>query len=403
MSFEDLIPEEKILRAVKELYSEPTPIQRRAIPLIIQGLDLRASAETGTGKSAAFILPSLCRLMKEVSKKGMGPRILILVPTRELALQVSEEVKKYTKYLPQLRTVCIFGGTPYPEQNRQLSRPYDVLVATPGRLIDHIERKRVSFHRLELLILDEADRMLDMGFIHAVEKIAALTPKERQTLMFSATLKGSVMKLSHRLLNQPQELSVETSVSKSASIEQFLHAADNLEHKYKLLNHFLRLEEVGQAIVFTATKRQADRLAEKLQQEGLPAAALHGDMNQGQRTRTVARLRQGKVRFLIATDVAARGIDIPEISHVFNFDVPHNEEDYVHRIGRTGRAGATGATYLFATREEMGIVRLIERFIGHKMRIHVVPGLEATFKERSPLPKPSSRKPPFRSFKPRRR
>ena len=377
MSFHDLIEEPKILKALEDLgYTEPTPIQKQGIPLILTGCDLRGSAQTGTGKTAAFILPALCKLAKSSQTHGRGPRIVILVPTRELAIQVAEEATKYSKYLDRVKTVCIYGGAPYPIQNRQLARPYEILVATPGRLIDHINRGKINFSRVEMFILDEADRMLDMGFIGPVEEIAESIPDSRQTLMFSATLKGSVMKLSERLLKSPQEITIAHDPAKHDNIDQRLHHVDNLEHKYKLLDHILSGKDITQAIVFTRTKHHADQLVDKLIKKGFRAGALHGNMNQRQRTKTIMRLRQGEIRILVATDVAARGIDIPAISHVINFDLPENEEDYVHRIGRTGCAGATGVALSFATSKEMGFVRQIEKFTHQKMAPHTISGLE---------------------------
>jgi superfamily II DNA/RNA helicase len=377
MTFSDLISEESILKAIAEAgYTTPTPIQGEAIPKIMEGLDLLASAQTGTGKTAAFILPTLCKFAKD-PKHGKGPRVLILVPTRELAQQVADVTAKYTKYLPKVKTVCIYGGAPYPIQNRQLSRPYDILVATPGRLIDHVERGRISFERLELLILDEADRMLDMGFIDPVKEIAALTPKNRQTLLFSATLKGNVLQLANSLLKNPVKITIEAPVTKHENIEQRLHNVDNLDHKYRLLDSLLEDQTMNQVVIFTATKSQADILADKLTDSGHSAAALHGDMRQRARTRTLTDLRQGKIRILVATDVAARGIDVQSISHVINFDLPMSVEDYVHRIGRTGRAGATGIALSFAAHKDMYLVREIERFTGQKITPHVIAGLEA--------------------------
>ncbi len=381
MDFKDLISHPGILKALEELgHTTPTPIQEQAIPQILKGSDLRASAQTGTGKTGAFILPALVRLTTPSTLPGQGPRILILVPTRELAMQVANEAVKYSKHLTRMKTVCIYGGAPYPIQNRELSRPYEILVATPGRLIDHLERGRIHFSRLEMLILDEADRMLDMGFIEPVEQIAAATPKSRQTLMFSATLKGSVMNLSKRLLNHPFEISVSPAHAKHENIEQRLHNIDNLGHKYRLLEHLLNDPSLTQAIVFTSTKRQADELVDILREAGQDAAALHGDMNQRQRTRTITQLRQGKVRVLVATDVAARGIDVLTISHVFNFDLPMSVEDYVHRIGRTGRAGSNGIAWSFAGSRDMQLVRRIEQFTGQKMAMQLIAGMEPQFK-----------------------
>jgi len=377
MKFKELSLHPSILKAIEEAgFTEPTPIQAEAIPEIIKGSDLRASAQTGTGKTAAFILPSLNRLCVPSALSGKGPRILILVPTRELAMQVAAEAIKYSKHIPRCKTVCIYGGAPYPPQNRDLARPYDILVATPGRLIDHMEQGRIDFSRVEMLILDEADRMLDMGFIQPVEQIASQLPKLRQTLMFSATLAGSVMKLSSRLLTNPIEIRITPEKTNHENIEQRLHRVDSLEHKYRLLDHLLGDPGMTQTIVFTATKRQADHLVEKLTRLGRNARALHGGMNQRQRTRTLKEMRQEQFDILVATDVAARGIDIQTISHVINFDLPRSTEDYVHRIGRTGRAGASGIAMSFASSKDMSIVRQIEKFTGQRMEAHQIPGME---------------------------
>lgn len=394
MSFKDLNLHPAILQAIEEMgYTTPTPIQEQAIPLLLSGADLRASAQTGTGKTAAFLLPAINRLTVPSTVKAHGPRILILVPTRELAMQVASQAVKYSKHLSKVKTVCIYGGAPYPAQNKDLSRPYEILVATPGRLIDHMERGRIQFNRLEMFILDEADRMLDMGFIKPVEQIEAQTPKQRQTLLFSATLKGTVMNLSRKLLNNPKELSVAPEQVSHENIEQRLHNVDNSGHKHRLLDHILSDPDLHQVIVFTSTKRHANHLVEKLLERKYDAAALHGDMNQRQRSRTILQLRQGKIRILVATDVAARGIDIQNISHVINFDLPTNVEDYVHRIGRTGRAGAKGVALSFAENKDMYLVREIEKFIGKKMTPQVIPGMEPTVKiaASSSQPKPSSK------------
>ena len=389
MNFSELSLHPSILQAVEEAgYTAPTPIQRQAIPQVLAGCDLRASAQTGTGKTAAFILPALHRLMSPSQRPGRGPRILVLAPTRELAMQIAAETMKYSARLRKTKTVCIYGGVPYPVQTRDLSRPYEILVATPGRLLDFIARKRVPLDRIEMLILDEADRMLDMGFIDPVEQIAAQTPKERQTLMFSATLKGPVMNLSARLLRNPLEINIVPDVQKCDNIEQRLHYVDNIHHKQDLLEHLLTDPSIQQAIVFTATKRHADELAEKLCEIGHSAAALHGDMNQRQRTRTIKRLRMGETKVLVATDVAARGIDHPNISHVINFDLPMTAEDYVHRIGRTGRAGGKGVALSFASPRDRSMVKSIEQFTKQKLTTHTVPGMEP----KSPMD--SSRHPP---------
>lgn len=377
MAFIDLISNPELLKALEEMgYKDPTPIQAQAIPEVMKGSDLRASAQTGTGKTAAFLLPTLMRLAVPSTLPGRGPRALILVPTRELAVQVANEAKKYSKYLARAKTVCIYGGTPYQPQFKELARPFDILVATPGRLIDHFEQKRIDFSRVEVFILDEADRMLDMGFIEPVETIAASLPETRQTLLFSATMKGSVMNLSRRLLKNPVEIVVEAAQERHDHIDQIQLTVDSLDQKTRLLEHLLNDASVAQAIVFTATKHQADHLADKLSRLEKGVGVLHGGMKQSQRTRTLMQLRRNEVSILIATDVAARGIDIPTISHVINFDLPNGVEDYVHRIGRTGRAGATGVAYSLVKPNEFSLVKRIERYTGYKIRVEVIPGFE---------------------------
>lgn len=383
MSFEDLNLHPSIIKAISEAgYTAPTPIQKQAIPELIAGHDVMASAQTGTGKTAAFMLPALHLLATPSQARSRGPRILVLTPTRELALQVSEAAKKYGKYLPRINVVSILGGMPYPLQNKLLSQPVDILVATPGRLIDHIQRGRIDFKRLQMLVLDEADRMLDMGFIEDVETIAAATPATRQTLLFSATLDNAIDKVAVKLLKTPQRIQVATQKAKLDNIEQRLHYADDMSHKNRLLDHVLRDEKVKQAIVFTATKRDADTLADNLYAQGFSAAALHGDMNQRERTRTLKRLRSGGLQVLVATDVAARGIDVADITHVINFDLPKFAEDYVHRIGRTGRAGASGIAVSFASNKDSAHLSKIERYTGQRIASHIIPGLEPRIKPR---------------------
>ncbi|MCP5246356.1 MAG: DEAD/DEAH box helicase [Burkholderiales bacterium] len=381
MSFEALNLHPLILKAIqKSGYTAPTPVQKNAIPELISGADVIASAQTGTGKTAAFMLPALHHLAEPSKNSGRGPRVLVLTPTRELAEQVSNAAKNYGKYLSRMNIVSILGGMPYALQNRLLSRPVDILVATPGRLIDHIQRGNINFSRLQMLVLDEADRMLDMGFIADVERIASVTPKNKQTVMFSATLNAAIEKVAARLLKSPKRIQVASQKERLNNIEQRLHYVDNLSHKNKLLDYMLSDETLKQAIVFTATKRDADLLADNLYARGHTAAALHGDMNQRERNRTLTRLRKGGLRILVATDVAARGIDISDITHVINFDLPRFAEDYVHRIGRTGRAGAAGIAVSFATNKDGIHLKRIERFTGHSITSHIVPGLEPSFK-----------------------
>ena len=376
MSFESLNLDNALLRAIEESgYTTPTAIQAQAIPVVTAGHDLMASAQTGTGKTAAFMLPALNLLATPHELKSRGPRVLVLVPTRELATQVNEAARKYGKFI-RARTVSIVGGMPYPLQNKLLSQPLDILVATPGRLLDHMERGRIDLSRLQMLVLDEADRMLDMGFLPDVERICEQLSAERQTLLFSATLDGDIARIAKQILKNPKTIQVATQKEKHANIEQRLHYVDDMTHKNKLLEHLLIAPEVNQAIIFTSTKRHADLLAEDLYAAGHKTAALHGDMTQGARNRTLTKLRQGDVKVLVATDVAARGIDVHGISHVINYDLPKFAEDYVHRIGRTGRAGNTGIAISFASNMDRHILRKIEQFTGNRMEPGVVEGFE---------------------------
>ncbi|HEY5310368.1 MAG TPA: DEAD/DEAH box helicase, partial [Casimicrobiaceae bacterium] len=356
---------------------------------LLEGRDVIGSAQTGTGKTAAFVLPALQRIAAQpvapVAKHKMSsvPRVLVLAPTRELAQQVAEQAVRYSQGL-RVRTVCLYGGAPYPVQNRALQRGVDLLVATPGRLMDHVERGRVDLSQLEMLVLDEADRMLDMGFIDDVERVCALTPSTRQTVLFSATFDGAMGRLAAKLTRDPIRVDVKGEKSSPIAIEQRVHFADDRSHKYRLLDHLLADADIRQSIVFIATKRDAEALAVKLQGAGHAAAALHGDMNQYERNRTLSDLRRGGVRTLVATDVAARGLDVPGISHVINFDLPRQAEDYVHRIGRTGRAGASGIAVSFANHAERGTLRNIERFTGAAIPTHIIPGLEPRARSSGP-------------------
>lgn len=416
MSFKEFDLDSRVLKAIEEAgYHLPTPIQANAIPEIIKGSDLRASAQTGTGKTAAFLLPILHRIASNPVKFENGPRVLILAPTRELAMQIAKESEKQSKYLPRTKTVCIYGGEPYPVQKRVLSRPYEILVATPGRLIDFLEQGKISLAGVEVLVLDEADRMLDMGFIEPVEHIAAATPASRQTLLFSATMKGQVLNLSKKLLKNPCEINVIPADEKHDCIEQNAYFVDDLGHKLTLIKELLRDPTIKQALIFTSTKQYAEELSEILGEEDHAVGALHGDMNQRQRARTLANLRAGKLQMIVATDVAARGIDVSTISHVFNFDLPRGIEDYTHRIGRTGRAGAQGIAISFVSPKEHYLLKQIEAFIKQKIAVKELAGFEAKLKgeskrsdsrrsgsgsrdrERRPFPKRNSSRPPFES------
>jgi len=377
MSFAELGLNPLVSEAVAATgYETPTQVQSQAIPAAIAGQDLLVSSHTGSGKTAAFLLPSLHRLAEPSTLPGQGPRLLVLCPTRELALQVEKQARIYGKGLKRLRTVCLVGGAPFGPQFQALKANPEVMIATPGRLIDHLERGRIDFSRLEVLVLDEADRMLDMGFVEDIENIVSRTPESRQTLLFSATLDGSVARIAREMTRDPQRIEVATQAEHKANIDQSVLFADDMGHKQRLLDHMLRDAGLTQAVVFTSTKRSAEELSENLQEQGYPAAALHGDMPQHKRNRTLDRLRDGRIRILVATDVAARGIDVAGISHVINFDIPRQAEDYVHRIGRTGRAGRTGIAFTLVNGKERGLVREIERYTGERMRIDVIAGLE---------------------------
>ena len=378
MSFEDLQLASPILKALNECgYTAPTPIQAKSIPKVLAGQDLIASAQTGTGKTAAFVLPSLQRLSAPCPGGKRGPRALVLTPTRELAEQITQSARVYGKYL-RVKSTSIVGGMPYREQLRALSRSVDLVIATPGRLLDHLERGRINLSCLEILVLDEADRMLDMGFIEDVENIAHSAPPGRQTLLFAATLNKTIVKLARRILKHPEHVEIAGAKTTLELIEQRLHVADNLEHKHRMLKHLIADPDMTRAIIFSATKKDADKLARKLYAQGHAAAALHGDMKQSARNRTMSNMRRGKIKLLIATDVAARGIDVAGISHIINFDLPRCGEDYVHRIGRTGRAGASGIAISFALSREFNELSRIERYIGETLPEYVVPGLKPT-------------------------
>jgi superfamily II DNA/RNA helicase len=347
-------------------FSQPTEIQSRAIPVAMEGGDLLASAQTGTGKTAAFVLPALQRLLTVPPKAGRGPRVLVLTPTRELAGQVEQVIRQLGRFA-RLRSGVIVGGVSYGPQERLLRNELDLLVATPGRLIDHMAQGLADFSRLELLVLDEADRMLDMGFVKPVTRIAEKLPAGRQTLLFSATLEGDVQKIAGRLLTDPARISLATAKVRHEAITQRLHLTESPEHKHALLRQLLDDPALYQAIVFTATKRGADRLAKRLAGHGHACAPLHGNMRQGARQRTVESVRSGKVRILVATDVAARGIDLLGVSHVINFDLPTVAEDYIHRIGRTGRNGATGTAISLVGPLDRVKLGNIERLTGHRL------------------------------------
>ncbi|AOI70742.1 DEAD/DEAH box helicase [Burkholderia ubonensis] len=379
-------------------YEKPTPVQQRAIPAGIAGRDLLVSSPTGSGKTAAFMLPAIERfaqLQKAQAQQPRTPRepnngdrrarrpqpvarpgLLVLTPTRELAMQVTTAASTYGKHLKRLRTVSILGGVAYGQQLMLLAKNPEILVATPGRLLDHLERGRIDLSELKMLVLDEADRMLDMGFIEDIETIVDATPESRQTMLFSATLDGKIGSLTSRLLKDPERIEIQQRLESRANIAQTVHYVDDRDHKDRLLDHLLRDNALDQAIIFTATKIDADQLAGRLADAGFESAALHGDLPQGARNRTIRALRERRVRVLVATDVAARGIDIPGITHVFNYDLPKFAEDYVHRIGRTGRAGRSGIAVSLVHHAEQGALKRIERFVRSPLPVNVIEGFE---------------------------
>lgn len=391
IKFADLNLDKNILSAVRsEGYESPTPIQAQAIPFALDGRDIMASAQTGSGKTAAFLLPTLQKLTKRSEKPGKGPRALVLTPTRELAAQVEKNALAYAKNMRWFRTVSIVGGASFGYQTRALSKPVDLIVATPGRLMDLMQSGKVDFARLEVLILDEADRMLDMGFIDDIETIVEATPTDRQTLLFSATWDGAVGKLARKLTKDPETIEVER-VDDQGKIEEQLLYCDDMRHKNRLLDHILRDANIDQCVIFTSTKAMTEVIADELYEKGFAANCLHGDMPQGWRNRTLMDLRKGRCKILVATDVAARGIDVPTITHVINYDLPKQAEDYVHRIGRTGRAGRTGIAITFAEVNEYVKVHKIEKYIGRKLPELTIEGMEPTRKRKSAGGKPKGK------------
>ena len=376
MHFQELNLSEAILNALKEQdYQTPTPIQAKAIPAIMEGRDVMAAAQTGTGKTAGFTLPILDRLSKGERPRAAQVRALVLTPTRELASQVADSVATYGKYLSLTSTV-VFGGVKINPQIARLRKGIDILVATPGRLLDLYQQNAVNFSQLEVLVLDEADRMLDMGFIHDIKKIIAGLPKKRQNLLFSATFSNEIRQLAKGLMNNPTEISVSPPNTTVELVAQRVHTVDK-KQKTALLSHLIWEGKWEQVLVFAKTKHGANRLAEYLEQDGLATAAIHGNKSQGARTRALADFKAGKIRVLVATDIAARGLDIELLPHVVNFDLPHVPEDYVHRIGRTGRAGATGEAVSLVSADEFQLLADIERLIKQKIPRSEVAGFEA--------------------------
>ncbi|MFA7430989.1 MAG: DEAD/DEAH box helicase [Rhodospirillaceae bacterium] len=374
MSFSDLGLSPETLRAVEDSgYNTPTPIQEQAIPWVLMGRDVLGIAQTGTGKTASFTLPMIDVLASGRAKARM-PRSLILAPTRELANQVAENFTKYGKY-QKLTMALLIGGESFVEQNKVLERGVDVLIATPGRLMDMFDRGKILLRDVKILVIDEADRMLDMGFIPDVERIVGLLPPLRQTLFFSATMDKNIRKLADAFLHNPKEVKVDPGTSAAETVTQQLVVVDHVE-KRAALRHVIRMEDVRNAFIFCNRKRDVGMLYKSLTKHGFDVAQLHGDMPQSERTATLARFKAGEVRLMVCSDVAARGIDIADVSHVFNFDVPIHSEDYVHRIGRTGRAGREGRAYTIATPDDARFVAAIEKLVGKEIPRIVLEGLE---------------------------
>jgi superfamily II DNA/RNA helicase len=374
MPFSELGLSPEVVRAVGDAgYSTPTPIQGQAIPVVLMGRDLLGCAQTGTGKTAAFTLPMIDILASGRARARM-PRSLIIEPTRELAAQVSENFETYGKY-NKLTMALLIGGESFSDQERKLDRGVDVLIATPGRLLDLYERGKILMSDVKILVIDEADRMLDMGFIPDVEKIVSLLPKLRQTLFFSATMPPEIRRLADAFLMNPKEISVAPPASPAATVTQGLVTVESLD-KREALRRLMKAEEVKNALIFCNRKRDVDILYKSLQKHGFSAAALHGDMPQPKRVETLERFKRGEFTYLVASDVAARGLDIAALSHVFNFDVPIHPEDYVHRIGRTGRAGRDGRAFTLATPDDGRFVAAIEKLIGREIPRIEVAGFE---------------------------
>ncbi|MES9924304.1 MAG: DEAD/DEAH box helicase [Candidatus Thiodiazotropha endolucinida] len=378
MSFENLGLSAELLRAIHDQgYTEPTPIQRKAIPVILTGRDVMAGAQTGTGKTAGFTLPLLQRLAKQPSHNGQRPvRALVLTPTRELAAQVGDSVQTYGRHT-SLRSAVIFGGVKINPQIDTLRRGVDILIATPGRLLDHAGQQTVDLSQIEILVLDEADRMLDMGFIHDIRKVLALLPdnNKRQNLLFSATFSSDIKKLADRLLEHPELIEVARRNTTAEKIKQLVHPVDK-RRKREMLSHMIGSQNWRQVLVFTRTKHGANRLAQQLEKDGLSASAIHGNKSQGARTRALAGFKNGEIRVLVATDIAARGLDIDQLPHVVNYELPNVPEDYVHRIGRTGRAGNEGEAISLVCVDEHKLLKDIERLLKRKIPEIVVEGYE---------------------------
>ncbi|MCG2608112.1 DEAD/DEAH box helicase [Acinetobacter sp. SM34] len=383
-TFADFSLDESLTQALEGLgFTTPTPVQEQAIPAALEGKDLLVSSQTGSGKTAAFLLPTLNALanqetfvpFKERMKAVTQPSILVISPTRELAQQVCQDAIALVRHMKGVRVAAIMGGMPFGKQIQQL-KGAQVVVATPGRLLDLVNRRQIKLDKVDSLIVDEADRMLDLGFSEDLEAIGDLAANRKQTLMFSATFAPRIITLAERMMNDPMRISIETGHSTNTDITQTLHWTDGFEHKKKLLTHWLNEEDVDQAVVFASTQEDTDMLAEELAEAGLSVVALHGAMPQTVRNRRLRSIREGRAKILVATDVAARGLDVPTISHVINFGLPMKNEDYVHRIGRTGRAGRTGKAITLATYRERGKIRALEDFLDARLNVSEIEGLE---------------------------
>ena len=397
IGFNDLGLSAAILKAVAEQgYTTPSPIQAQAIPAVIEGNDIMAAAQTGTGKTAGFTLPILQRLSEGQRARANQARALVLTPTRELAAQVADNVAKYSKHL-HLSSNVVFGGVKINPQMMKLRKGTDILIATPGRLLDLYNQNAISFKQLEVLVLDEADRMLDMGFIRDIKKILALLPKQRQNLLFSATFSDEIRSLAKGLVHNPVEISVTPRNAAAKTVEQWVYPVDK-SRKAKLLIQLIKNNNWQQTLVFTKTKHGANRLTRQLEDSGISAAAIHGNKSQGARTRALANFKEGETQVLVATDIAARGIDIDQLPHVVNFELPHVSEDYVHRIGRTGRAGAEGEAVSLVCADEFKLLADIERLIQKLIPRQTLGGFEPA----NPLPESKLNTKPFKPKKPKK-
>lgn len=375
MTFNDLGLLDSLVKAVNEKgYTEPSPIQKDTIPVVLQGKDIMACAQTGTGKTAGFVLPILQLLQPMPLPRSNHATVLILTPTRELAAQIGESVDVYGKYM-KISSAVVFGGVKINPQMMKLRRGVDILVATPGRLLDLHQQNAIKFDELEILVLDEADRMLDMGFIHDIRRILKLLPNNRQNLLFSATFSDEIRQLAKGFLHEPVEITVTPENTTAERVDQKLYPVDQ-NRKTELLTHLIRHEKWEQALVFTRTKHGANKLVKQLLQEGIGAVAIHGNKSQSQRTKALESFKAGEVPILVATDIAARGIDIQQLPQVVNFDLPNVPEDYVHRIGRTGRAGKSGLAVSLVSIDELKQLRDIERLVNFKIDKVEIPGFE---------------------------